>query len=120
LQAATLMRKVDPEIRIALMVSECKFESTIYLWEEVKDFRCEIVWAAEYKKLYSKDWIHEVRGRGRTFYAVSPDVHKEPHLLHPLAYMGYEKTWDDLIGWGVDGICTDLSSNLRERSAPEK
>ena len=50
-QAATVMRKVDPEVRIALMISDYKFESTIYLWEEVKDFRFEIMWAAEYKKL---------------------------------------------------------------------
>lgn len=119
LQAATVMRKVDPEIRIALMISEYKFEPTIYLWSEIKDFRFEIVWAAEHKRLYSRGLIDEVRDTGRVFYAVSPDVHKEAHILHPLAYRGYEKTWDDLICWGVDGICTDLSSNLRERLASD-
>jgi glycerophosphoryl diester phosphodiesterase len=35
LQAVAIMRKVDPKIRIALMISERKFESTIYLWNEV-------------------------------------------------------------------------------------
>ena len=105
-EAATRLKEIDPKIKIALIVSEFKFEPTIYLWEEVKDFApMDIVWAAEYQKLYSKEFIDEVKKTGRTFYAMSPDVHWI--LGHHLAYDGYEKTWEDLIRWGAEGICTD-------------
>jgi len=110
-KAAVCLKEIDPKIQIALIISEFKFEPTIYTWEEVKDFKpMDIVWAAEYKKLYSKKFIDEVKATGRTFYAMSPDVHWI--LNHPLGYEGYEKTWDDLIAWGADGICTDYPEKL--------
>ena len=113
-EAATRLKEIDPNIKIALIVSEFKFEPTVYLWDEVKDFKpMDIVWAAEYQKLYSKEFIDEVKATGRTFYAMSPDVHWI--LGHPLAYDGYENTWDNLIAWGAEGICTDYPEKLKKR-----
>ena len=110
-EAATRLKEIDPKIKIALIVSEYKFEPTIYLWDEVKDFKpMDIVWAAEYQKLYSKEFIDAVKATGRTFYAMSPDVHWI--LGHHLAYEGYEQTWKDLIAWGAEGICTDYPEKL--------
>ncbi|OGZ01640.1 MAG: hypothetical protein A2946_02095 [Candidatus Liptonbacteria bacterium RIFCSPLOWO2_01_FULL_53_13] len=115
-EAATRLKEIDPKIKIALIVSEYKFEPTIYLWEEVKDFKpMDIVWSAEYLKLYRKAFFDEVKASGRTAYAMSPDVHWI--LGHPLAYEGYEKTWDDLILWGAEGICTDYPEKLAKRLA---
>lgn len=115
-EAAARLKEIDPKIKIALIVSEFKFEPTIYLWEEVKDFKpMDIVWSAEYLKLYSKEFFYEVKASGRTVYAMSPDVHWI--LGHPLGYAGYEKTWDDLIAWGAEGICTDYPEKLAKRLA---
>lgn len=109
--AATRLKEIDPKIKIALIVSEFKFEPTIYLWEEVKDFKpIDIVWAAEYQHMYSQEFFDAVKKSGRTAYAVSPDVHWI--LGHHLAYEGYEKTWDELIAWGAEGICTDYPEKL--------
>lgn len=113
LDAAAELRKRNPKIKNAFIISEYRFESTIHLWDEVKDFPFEIVWAAEYKQLYSKEFIDEVKSTGRSFYAMSPDVHKAPHILHARAYKGYEETWKDLINWRAEGICTDEPLALR-------
>ncbi len=115
-EAATRLKEIDTNIKIALIVSEFKFEPTVYLWEEVKDFKpMDIVWTSEYVKLYSKEFFDEAKASGRTVYAMSPDVHWI--LGHPLGYEGYEKTWDDLIKWGYEGICTDYPEKLAARLA---
>ena len=117
-EAATRLKEIDSKIKIALIVSDFKFEPTIYLWEEVKDFKpMDIVWSAEYTKLYSKKFFDDAKATGRTVYAMSPDVHWI--LGHPLAYEGYEKTWDDLIAWGCEGICTDYPEKLAKRLAAQ-
>ncbi len=111
-ESAKRLRKINKKIRIAFIVSEYKFEPTVYTWEDVKNMSelYDIVWAAEYRNLYSKEFVSTVKKIGKIFYAVSPDVHKP--LNHPLANGGFEKMWSDLISWGVDGICTDYSSRL--------
>ncbi len=114
--AATRLKEIAPKIKIGLIVSEFKFEPTIHLWDEVKDFKpMDIVWAAEYRALYSQEFIREVKATGRVCYVVSPDVHTA--LGHPLAFSGYEATWDNLIAWGSDGICTDFPQQLALRLA---
>lgn len=114
IDSAFRMRKVDPKVKIAFIISEYKFESTVYLWDEVKDIDFDIVWAAEYHELYSEEFIKKVKKTDRHFYAMSPDVHKAPHILHPRAYSGYEKTWTDLIRWGSEGVCTDLPFEFKK------
>ncbi len=111
IEAATALKKIDPQIKIALIISETKFEPTIHLWDEVKNELCfDIVWAAEYRTFYTKELIDEMKKVKGTVYAMSPDVHRA--LGHPLAYEGYEKTWHNLIEWQVDGICTDEPVSL--------
>ena len=106
IEAATALKKIDPQIKIALIISEVKFEPTIHLWDEVKNELCfDIVWAAEYRTFYTKELIEDMKKIKGRVYAMSPDVHRA--LGHPLAYEGYEKTWQNLIEWQVDGICTD-------------
>lgn len=112
-RAAARLKEIDPKVKIALIVSDYKFEPTIYLWAEVKDFKpMDIVWSAEYAKLYSQEFFDAVKSTGRTAYAMSPDVHWI--LGHPRGYAGYEKTWADLIAFGADGICTDYPEKLAE------
>ncbi len=77
----------------------------------MKDFKpMDIVWAAEYRTFYSSDFIRGVKATGRICYTMSPDVHVS--LDHPLAFSGYEDTWDNLLAWGSDGICTDFPDEL--------
>lgn len=114
LQSAKKMRKINSKIKIALIISEIVFEPTIQLWHTVKNFDFDIVWAAEVKNLYSREFINEVKATGRKIYAMSPDVHKAQHILHARAYKGYQETWKDLVEWGVDGICTDLPMEFKK------
>ena len=109
--AATRLKEIDPNIKIAFIVSEFKFAPTAYLWDEVKDFKpMDIIWGSEYQELYSKEFIDAVKATGKTFYAVSPDVHWI--IGHHLAYEGYEHTWKDLVAWGAEGVCTDYPDRL--------
>ncbi|CAN5234085.1 hypothetical protein BH09PAT2_BH09PAT2_02480 [soil metagenome] len=109
---AKQLKTIDPYIKIALIISETKFGSTIHLWHDVKEEKCfDIVWAAEYKSFYTKELIQEMKQKKEKVYAMSPDVHTA--LEHPLAYTGYETTWQNLIDWEVDGICTDEPLKLQ-------
>ncbi len=111
IEAAHQLKRINPKLKIALIISEEKFEQTIHLWEEVKDEPCfDIVWAAEYRSFYTKKLIQEMKQKKQTVYAMSPDVHRA--LGHPLAYQGYQQTWNNLIAWGVSGICTDQPVQL--------
>src|SRR3989338_6986271 len=38
-EAAERLKEIDPNIKIAFIVSEYKFDSTVYFWEEGKDFK---------------------------------------------------------------------------------
>lgn len=115
INAAKHLKKIDPAINIACIVSETQFEPTIHLWEDVQDETCfDIVWAAEYRSFYTQELIQEMKQKKRNVYAMSPDVHAA--LGHPLASGGYEETWKKLILWGVDGICTDEPLKLQELS----
>lgn len=106
LNAAQYLKTIDARISIAFIISDYLFEPTIYSWEQVRSSSCmDIVWAAEYRHLYTKEFIKKVKETHRPFYAVSPDIHKA--LGHPKAHQGYEEVWEHLKAWGVDGICTD-------------
>ncbi len=110
--AAQNLKQVNPEIKIAYIISETKFEHTINLWDEVKDDpHFDIVWAAEYRHFYSQTLLAEMKSKKKTVYCMSPDVHTA--LGHPLAYHGYEETWKKLINWHIDGICTDKPEKLK-------
>ncbi|HCH59290.1 MAG: Glycerophosphoryl diester phosphodiesterase family protein [Candidatus Amesbacteria bacterium GW2011_GWA2_47_11b] len=115
IEAARYLRKINPKVQIAFIISEEKFEPTVYLWDEVRDLDFDIVWAAEIRNLYSQKFINTVKRTGRTFYAVSPDIHRAPEILHPRAYAGYDFTWKELIAWCVDGICTDFPYMLKRQ-----
>ncbi len=110
LESAKLLRQIDKKIKTALIVSEYRFEPTIFLWEEVKQKDFDIVWMAEWRKFYSYELINEMKSDGKIVYAMSPDVHRS--LGHPLAREGFEETWRTLIDWNVDGICTDQPKKL--------
>ena len=113
LEAARTCKQIDPEIDIALIISDEKFEPTIHLWDEVKLETCfDIVWAAEYRSMYTKELFLEMQQLKGRVYAMSPDVHKA--LGHPLAESGYEETWKKLIEWKVNGICTDEPYKLQQ------
>jgi len=114
IESTRLLKKIDPNIDIAITVSDKKFEPTVYQWEEVKDEKFEIVWAAEFRNLYQKEFIESIKNNNKRLIAVSPDVHKHPHLSHPKAHSGYKNTWKDLIKWSVDGICTDHPDELKD------
>ena len=89
--------------------------SVVAIGAHLLDLDFDIVWAAEIRNLYSQKFINTVKRTGRTFYAVSPDIHRAPEILHPRAYAGYDFTWKELIAWCVDGICTDFPYMLKRQ-----
>lgn len=112
-EAAEKLKAIDSKIKIALIISEYKFEPTIYLWNDVKEFPFfDIVWAAEYRNFYNPDLFSEMKKIKESVYAMSPDVHTA--LGHPLAYEGYKDTWRKILRWDIDGICTDKPYELKE------
>lgn len=62
-------------------------------------------------RLYSTANLASLKEKGLKVYAISPDVAYQSH--HPLAHdHKYVPVWENLINWGVDGICTDQSQEL--------
>ncbi len=110
LKSLKLIKEIDKNIDVALIISENKFDTNVCLWNDVKNEDFEVVWAAEWRSFYSQGLINKVKSSKRKIYAMSPDVHRV--LGHPLAHQGYEKTWQNLIKWEVDGICTDYPDKL--------
>lgn len=107
------LKKIDNRIKIGLIVSDYKFEHASFFWEEVKNLNVfDIVWVAEYRHFYSDKLFSDIKKTRKKIFAVSPDIHKS--LGHPLAYKGYEKTWQKLLKWKVDGICTDHPFELAQ------
>jgi glycerophosphoryl diester phosphodiesterase len=114
IEGATRLKKLDPKIMIAVSVGEKKYAKTIYLLDEIIDMDCfDYVWADEWiYGLYSKEYFDKIKSSGKKSYVISPELHKDHG--HPLSLKGYEKCWEMLIAWKVDGVCTDYPKEFRE------
>jgi|SRR5581483_8524616 len=66
------------------------------------------VWADEFDSLWltQKD-VEAVHAVGRTFYAISPE-------LHGFDDAARLKRWQDFKNWGIDGLCTDYALSAQE------
>jgi glycerophosphoryl diester phosphodiesterase len=114
LESCEILRKIDPEIKLSILISDVKFEPFVFLFEEVENHHdlYDILWAAEYQKFYDKGLIARAHRFNKKIIAVSPELHKD--LGHPKAIEGYTECWQDLSSWGVDGICTDYPQRYLE------
>jgi len=68
----------------------------------------EIAWADEFDGLWlTAKEAGKVRGAGRLFYVISPELHGFDHAT-------MKRRWGDFKSWQVDGICTDYPLEARE------
>lgn len=107
LETCRILRDIDPGMNLGVLVSDKKFESFVYLWDELERVLnlFDIVWAAEYKSLYNDDFFMKIKGSGKQIIAVSNELHRE--LDHPKAFFGYKDSWISFLKNRIDGVCTD-------------
>jgi glycerophosphoryl diester phosphodiesterase len=70
------------------------------------------VWLDEFDWPWVTDeHVHALTASGKRTFYVSPELHRRQavQLVAP--------RWDELLAWGVTGICTDFPIHLRERSS---
>lgn len=132
-KAAKEMKKINPRIKVGISVGEGRLFArrdyrkqypTIYTPDELGDFgNFDIIWGDEWHSgLYTREFLQKFRGMGKKVFAISPELHKETEPKHPDSgnLANIKKTWKNLIGWGVDGICTDHPEKLAEVLKHEK
>ncbi|MBI2552427.1 glycerophosphodiester phosphodiesterase [Candidatus Uhrbacteria bacterium] len=106
------LKKRNKNIKIGVSVGDKKYHDKFCdLEEALQSDDVDIIWADEYRKLYSKEFVEMCHKRSKLVYCISPDL--AGIVGHPQAEDGYQETWKNLISWGADGICTDHPLELR-------
>lgn len=107
------LKEMNKNIKIGVSVGDKKYHDRFCdLEEALRSDSIDIIWADEYRNLYSKDFLDTCHGHGKIIYCISPDLAEA--VGHPKAKDGYQETWNNLIRWRADGICTDCPFELRE------
>ena len=106
------VKKRNRRIQTGVSVGDKKYHDRFCDAEEaVTSGIIDIIWADEYRQLYSKEFIERCHAHGKLVYCISPDLASV--VGHPRAREGYQETWEDLLEWGADGICTDQPLALK-------
>jgi glycerophosphoryl diester phosphodiesterase len=70
------------------------------------------VWLDELDEPWLRDeHVHALTAAGKRCFYVSPELHRRQPVQR------VAPRWDEVLAWGVAGICTDYPIHLRERSA---
>jgi len=73
------------------------------------DEQVSMVWLDEFETPWiTKSHIEQLSDKGIRSFVVSPELHAD------ITETAMIKRWDDLLAYGVDGICTDYPLKLRE------
>jgi len=102
-----LMRSVREQgIRVAYRLSERE----PFLEQYLSDKSITHIWLDEFAVPWvDRDSVRKLTEYGKTAVYVSPDLHG----LRDLEHVG--RRWDELMDWGIGGICTDYPLALRLR-----
>ena len=104
-ETARRLRALDAGLAVAARVSDRGEPLERALAIEVAG----TIWLDEFDGPWATDAdVARLRGAGRRVWAVSPELHGAT----PLAMA---RRWEQLIAWGVDGICTDHAAALAAR-----
>ena len=106
------VRQRNSNVEVGVSIGDNEYHDAFCNLEDALNSAIDIVWADEYRNFYSQELIAKIQSAGKKVYCISPDL--AVPVGHPRARVGYEKTWNDLMRWGVDGICTDYASKLKE------
>lgn len=94
---ARLFRELNANIKLASRISDQNEPVDQALAIEPSS----IIWVDEFHKLWVKpEIIRQLKDAGKSVYMISPEIHgfSKNQRLH---------RWDDMLTWGVDGVCTD-------------
>jgi glycerophosphoryl diester phosphodiesterase len=106
---ADLMAKVQ---RRGFRVAHRLSEREPHLERYVADPTVTDVWLDELDWPWLRDeHVHALTASGKRAFYVSPELHRR----QPVQKVA--PRWDEVLAWGVAGICTDFPMVLRERSA---
>jgi glycerophosphoryl diester phosphodiesterase len=106
---ADLMAKVQ---RRGFRVAHRLSEREPHLERYVADPTVTDVWLDEFEWPWLRDeHVHALTAAGKRCFYVSPELHER----QPVQKVA--PRWDEVLAWGVAGICTDYPIHLRERSA---
>ncbi len=78
--------------------------------QDVNKFKAEIVWLDEFEPWVEERHIKSIHEQVKSIYWVSPELHKP--LTAPHEFCRLEERWNEMILWGVDGVCTDYPQIL--------
>lgn len=116
MQGANKIKSINQSIMVGISVSEKRYSKTIYLWEDLEERCCDIVWWDEWgkEKLYTKKSLEKIKNTQKKVYAISPELHKVH--FHPMSgdLSKIKGLWKNLIYFEVDGICTDYPIEFRK------
>lgn len=105
------VKEKDSQIKVGVSVGDKHYHDAFASLEEALVAGIDVIWADEWRKLYSKEMVVLCHRHGKQVHCVSPDLGVE--VGHPQAEDGYQQTWRNLLAWGADGICTDRSLELK-------
>jgi len=105
------VKEKDLGIKVGVSVGDRHYHDAFAGLEQALAADIDIVWADEWRSLYTRELVEVCHKAGKLVYCISPDL--ATAVGHPRAEVGYDKTWRDLFCWGADGICTDRSLELK-------
>lgn len=120
-EEAKVLHNKFPWLNLSVSVGEENYSPTIYTLDQVLTDKFtsiySSVWADEWKKpgsIYNRKLFEKLRKAysGRID-VVSPELHFNEN--HPLSrdLSKIIQFWKEVIGWNIDGICTDYPSKLQ-------
>lgn len=114
--AANHSKQINPLVNVGFSVGEKRYTGTIYLWENIKEnLEFDVIWWDEWNGgLYNIENFKELKKSNKAVYVISPELHKIHNHPQGGKLEEVKKVWKKLIGFGVDGICTDYPQELRK------
>jgi hypothetical protein len=101
---AALYARLGPHVRRAARVSDRNEPVAA----AVANRGADIGWLDEFDGSWATaDDVARLHDAGKAVYAVSPELHGRP-------LAAAKARWDDFIGWGLAGVCTDYPVALEE------
>ena len=101
---AGLYARLGPHVRRAARVSDRNEPVAA----AVADRGAGLVWLDEFDRSWAgRDDVARLHDAGKVIYAVSPE-------LHGSGLAQAQARWDDFLGWGIAGVCTDYPLALAE------
>lgn len=113
LETCRYLKAIDPSIKLGIIVSDERFEPFVYLWDDIGGHLdlFDIIWAAEYEKLYSEAFFGLLGCMGKKIIVVSNELHRS--LGHPKAFQGYSDAWPVFQKSELYGVCTEYPYEFR-------